>query len=422
MTTHGPQDGRPENRWQAQPPGASEGLFNTGPATQPTPLAARPVQEPWPGPVKPRPAARAVLNTAFLGGVSVVVVGVLLYFAARMGPQVFILCALLALVPLAICLLVLHWIDRWEPEPRLALLGAFLWGAGASVAVSLLVGGVVTRMVIASVASADPTVVSAVLQAPLVEETAKGIGVLLLFFLRRPTFNGPVDGIVYAGTVAAGFAFTENIIYFYSAVSDSGTVGRTLVQVFILRGLLSPFAHVMFTGSMGAILGLAARYGNTPAALLAWAAGLIPAVALHALWNSSTLISQSFLAVYIVLQLPLFLLAVLAIVLMRRAESRLTFQRLGDYVPSGWLTAQEVGMLATGQGRRLAIRWARGFDADRIMRRFAVAATRLAFARQRIVVGKDVPRNRLEEQRLLQDIAEARQQLFARLDGGRTPG
>ena len=35
---------------------------------------------------------------------------------------------------------------------------------------------------------------------------------------RRREFDGVVDGVVYAGLVAAGFAFTENILYFGARV------------------------------------------------------------------------------------------------------------------------------------------------------------------------------------------------------------
>ena len=40
------------------------------------------------------------------------------------------------------------------------------------------------------------------------------IPMLIIFLIWRRTFNGPVDGVVYACVVAAGFAFAENILYF----------------------------------------------------------------------------------------------------------------------------------------------------------------------------------------------------------------
>ena len=49
--------------------------------------------------------------------------------------------------------------------------------------------------------------------APITEEGAKGLFILLLLWFRRRVIDGVLDGIVYAGLVGVGFAFTENILY-----------------------------------------------------------------------------------------------------------------------------------------------------------------------------------------------------------------
>ncbi len=192
--------------------------------------------------------------------------------------------------------------------------------------------------------------------------------------------------MVYAGTVAAGFAFTENILYFGTAMAGTAQNGREVIVTFLVRGLMSPFAHVMFTATIGANVGFAARRGNTLLVLAAWAGGLVPAMGLHALWNSSSLAAGNFFAFYAVLQVPLFLLYVLGIVLLRASEARLTRRRLADYVTTGWITAAEVPMLATVRGRHQAIAWARPFGGTKTMKSLMNAATRLAFTRQRILV------------------------------------
>jgi RsiW-degrading membrane proteinase PrsW (M82 family) len=79
-----------------------------------------------------------------------------------------------------------------------------------------------------------------------VEELAKGLGIVLIFLFARKHFDGPVDGIVYAAWVAGGFAFTENILYFGGELLDSSSP-LAVAQVFLIRGLMSPFAHIMFT-------------------------------------------------------------------------------------------------------------------------------------------------------------------------------
>src|SRR5690606_1727111 len=137
---------------------------------------------------------------------------------------------IVALVPLAAVLLGIRWIDRWEPEPRYALLFAFLWGAGVSTLVSIWLNTAFSTAVYYSTGNVETAeVLGAALGAPLIEETAKGMGVLILFLARRRYFDGPVDGIVYAATVAAGFAFVENILYFGRSID-------MLPQIFIMRG------------------------------------------------------------------------------------------------------------------------------------------------------------------------------------------
>ena len=122
---------------------------------------------------------------------------------------------------------------------------------------------------------------TAVLVAPWVEEAAKGAAVLLVLLFRRREFDGVVDGIVLAGLSGLGFAFTENVLYFGRAFlagqEQSLTTGFFAVGfTFVLRGVLSPFAHPLFTAMTGIGLGIAARTNN-PTTRIAGAAGRLPA-------------------------------------------------------------------------------------------------------------------------------------------------
>ncbi|WP_308491394.1 PrsW family intramembrane metalloprotease [Microbacterium terrisoli] len=368
----------------------------TGPAVPPLPqLASRGRRVvPW---------LVAVLVVALLGLVA--------YFLEAIGPGASIVGMVIALVPLTVVLLAVRFVDRWEPEPRGLVLFALAWGAIAAVAIALGVDLLLTR----TFALPDTELhdaLRAVLQAPLVEEFAKGLGVFLIFATARRAFDGPVDGIVYGALVAAGFAFTENIQYFAVSMIEGGTT--QLTATFILRGLLSPFAHVMFTSVTGFMLGLAARRGvRTSAAVGPWLLGILGAAALHALWNASAQFFD-FFALYVTLQIPLFIAFIVGIVLLRREERRLTRERLGEYAAAGWFTPQEVDMLATSHGRRAARAWARTLRGDRtgIMKGFIADATSLAAVRQRIVTGRD-PAAAADQQTLLIRTVAARRALFA---------
>ena len=147
----------------------------------------------------------AVVALAIIGIIVLAVIAlfVTVYLISGLGVSGFALGGVMALVPLAIVFFGVRWIDRWEPEPRAAVVFAFLWGAGVAVLIALLVGAEIDN-VINSMGGPGPgyDFFAAAIQAPIVEETAKGLGVLILFWAARRHFDGPVDGLVYAAWVA----------------------------------------------------------------------------------------------------------------------------------------------------------------------------------------------------------------------------
>jgi RsiW-degrading membrane proteinase PrsW (M82 family) len=367
----------------------------------------------WTQPVS-RTSTGAVLGIIGVAVLSLVLLCVLAYFVVFLGPAATLVGFLIALLPLAVVLGAVRWIDRWEPEPRLALLFGFLWGAAASVAIALIVGLTIELAALATTGESTTSFLQAALQAPIVEETAKGIGVLILFFATRKHFTGPVDGLVYAAIVAAGFAFTENIQYFALALVEGG-VGE-LTATFFMRAVLSPFAHVTFTAVTGLAIGVAAlRNGR---GVIGWfTLGLIGAILLHALWNGSLFFItslESYALYYGLIQVPIFIALIVMTILVRRHEIRLTHARLSEYAAAGWFVPAEVQMLASWSGRRQAISWARTLPGNkaRVMKQFAQDATRLAFTRQRILTGRNDLVNRKTEQELLAAVASDRQVLL----------
>lgn len=356
------------------------------------------------GPAVPRRRGGTVLLTVAVTGLAFLSLFLVVPFLlASTGAAGFAGGFLASLFPLGVVLLTVRAIDRWEPEPKRLLYFAFTWGAAVSIAVTLLLQPLFLAGTEFSSEAALRTYLATV-QAPIVEETAKGLGLLVLLLAARRHFDGPVDGVVFAFTIAAGFAFTENILYFGRAIADPVESGG-LAQVFVLRGIMSPFAHAIFTGTTGLAMGFAARRRHGGAALAAFAAGLLPAMFLHNRWNS---MGQDFLAEYLLVQVPVFLAAVTGIVILRVAEKRLTRQRLLEYAAAGWFTAAEVELLATPAGRRAALRWAASVNRKRPMKELVAAVTRLANIRQRILGGHDVALHQAEERRQLQRVLALR--------------
>ncbi|CAN5259688.1 PrsW family intramembrane metalloprotease [soil metagenome] len=409
MTTPNPTDDTTDMTASA---GARVGVAPTAPAD----IAADAAATAQPG-LTSTPRPRNGLKVLLVIGVillALAALGVIAYLIAGLGADAFALGGILALVPLTIVFFGVRWIDRWEPEPRLAVLFAFLWGAAAAVIIALLVDYRVSNWVGSAKGPGTDAYdfFGATVQAPFVEEGAKGLGVLILFLIARRYFDGPVDGIVYAAWIAGGFAFSENILYFGGQLLDSGGFDGDVGSIFLIRGIMSPFAHVMFTTCTGLAIGIAARRGYGPlGGILFFVIGLVPAMLLHALWNGALYFVTDFFGYYAVVQVPLFIIAVAIVVFLRRQEAKLTFDRLTEYAAAGWFKQDEVPALATGHGRRVAIAWARSHGKSRAMRRYIRDATSFAFARQRIITGRNRVGAQADEAALLGAIVESRKAL-----------
>jgi RsiW-degrading membrane proteinase PrsW (M82 family) len=339
---------------------------------------------------------------------------ILAYFLLFIGPGLTFVGGVLALVPLAIVLLGVRWIDRWEPEPRLLLVIAFLWGATVSIVIALVADVGTSYLYAAGGADVNMTVfLQSTVQAPIVEEFGKGLGILLIYLVARRYFDGPVDGIVFAALVGGGFAFTENIQYFAIQIAESGTLDIAVGEIFFIRGILSPFAHVMFSAFTGFFIGLAARKGTALGGILMFFVGLVPAILLHAFWNGVLFFIYDFYGYYLVVQVPLFAIAVVTVILLRRREAQMTQLRLGEYAAAGWFNPTEVNTLGTAAGRRQARAWARQRGLSKVMKEYIKDATHLAFTRNRIVSGRDRIGSQQDEAVLLAQVSESRARLAA---------
>lgn len=364
------------------------------------------------------PTPRPTLRTWLLAGI--VALGtalILLIFAISFGLSYGIVLTavslLAALIPLCFVVPIFLWLDRFEAEPWRYLLTAFLWGALVSTLVAGEVNGAVLRYFAGTTDPESARTLTAVLSAPLSEETMKGIFILVMWLLFRKEFNGLTDGIVYAGIVAAGFAFVENIQYFGDAALEGGVEGFT--GTFVMRGLLTPFCHPMFTVMTGIGIGMAATSRSKPVKVIAPFLGWCIAVLLHGLWN----LGASTGAVGFFLGMGIGLLALISffvfVVWTRRREGLVIGDHLAPYAQTGWISHEEVGMLASMKARRAARRWAkyhRGPQGVKSMRSFQDSASELALLRFRML-RHEADQKSLHRERILLDSMTARRREFA---------
>jgi RsiW-degrading membrane proteinase PrsW (M82 family) len=382
------------------------------PQWPPTPAPSHPLPPPRGAvyqPLRKSRGGRVLLTIALITVFTLCALVLAVIIGFQFGPYIPLLGIVAAALPVPIVVLTLRWLDRYEPEPWRYLVFTFLWGALVATVSALVLQLVAGRVV------AEGT--SAVLIAPPTEEFGKALPVLLLLLFRRREFGGVVDGIVYAGMAGIGFAFTENILYFSSAYQSGAEQGHgllALVVLFVVRGVMSPFAHPLFTACAGIGFGLAAVYRRPLIRIGAPIVGYLLAVLLHALWN--LIASAPSLAVqllgYLFVMVPAFGAMVAIALFVRGREGKVVRRVLPAYVTAGWITAPEVNWLSTMTSRRSARQWARavaGDAGDRAMQEYQFSATKLAMLRERQVYGHADPDFGAREQELLSALTRARE-------------
>ena len=120
----------------------------------------------------------------------------------------------------------------------------------------------------------------------LIEEAVK-LAALWLVARRLPRYSRR-DGIVLGATVGFGFAALESAGYAFNALfTDRGLSLLNLVETEVLRGILTPVGHGLWTAILGgALFGVAARRGRLGlgGALVGW---YLLVAALHGLWDAA---------------------------------------------------------------------------------------------------------------------------------------
>lgn len=306
-----------------------------------------------------------------------------------------------AIVPAAIYGTIVIRLDRYEAEPPRALAAAFAWGAVGAVVLSVA-GGLAFQYALQETVSPEETaILSAVVGAPLIEETFKGLALLALVAFFRHELNNTLDGLIYGALIGLGFAMTENILYFGATYLEGGL--GDLGQLFLARAVVGGWGHAVYTGTTGAAVGWArGRHRRGVLRFIVPVLGWALAVVLHALWNagavwlSATADADATLWTTVV---PLAAVVILPSVLLLYVVARISRGRqlivlreqLEPEVANGTLTPAEFATLTDDARRRQALA-AADRDGGRTLRRrqqhfFDVAAD-LAYRKHHLEQGE----------------------------------
>ncbi|GAB4457909.1 MAG: PrsW family intramembrane metalloprotease [Anaerolineales bacterium] len=189
-------------------------------------------------------------------------------------------------VPMFVFAAFVYWLDRYEKEPKLLLGAAFLWGviiAGGGAYILNTAFGVGVYLLTGSAGAADFSTTSII--APIIEEALKGLAVLVVFLMFRNEFDSVLDGIVYGGITAMGFAAIENVLYIYRNGFQEGGWAGFWTLVFI-RVILVGWMHPFFTAFTGIGLAVSRTSKNMLVKILAIPAGYTVAVLAHSFHNT----------------------------------------------------------------------------------------------------------------------------------------
>ncbi|HEY8041927.1 MAG TPA: PrsW family intramembrane metalloprotease [Polyangiaceae bacterium] len=337
--------------------------------------------QPRPDPERTRRLVGAVIYGLFmLGGLAALVFFFLVMPLASDDPgaeyQAMGIGALCAIPPLAIYLWIPRLIDRFDPEPWWALALVFGWGAIAACGVACTINTGVEVAADAVGGKDFAEIAGACISAPFVEEGMKGLGVFGVFYFLRREFDGVVDGVIYATFCALGFAATENIIYYSNAVK-ADPAGGALAATLLLRGVLAPWGHPLYTSMTGIGFGISRETNKTWLKWMAPIFGYCAAMFLHCVWNTSSTISGFLFLV----MLPLWLIFVAAfigiLIWLVIRKGRIIRMHLQDEVLLGNLTREELDLVCSAfGGLRATFGW--GGSAGR---KFVRTAARLGLSK-----------------------------------------
>jgi len=192
---------------------------------------------------------------------------------------------LAGIIPMFIFAWFLYLLDRYEKEPLQLLLGVFAWGAVVAAGAAFVIN-TLSSMGLYLITQSDfaTQFTLSTLIAPAVEETLKGAAVFIVYLVFRSEFDSLLDGVIYGGITALGFAATENIWYIHQlGFLENGWEGT--LDLILIRVFLVGWQHPFYTAFIGLGFALARRSTQT---IWKWIAPLIGwsiAVFFHLLHN-----------------------------------------------------------------------------------------------------------------------------------------
>jgi RsiW-degrading membrane proteinase PrsW (M82 family) len=188
----------------------------------------------------------------------------------------------------------LRHIDRWTQIPAKLAVYAFLWGALPATFLLALPSN--TALLSIYNKAVSPTFAQdwgPAFTAPFDEETAKGIGILLLMFIAPRLIRSPFDGFIVGAFVGLGFQILEDASYAINGslqTFGSEQVGP-VIQMVGLRGSAGICSHALFSAVFGTGLVYLIGTSTTKAHRMRGIGLIVLAMLFHGVWDSMSAIA-----------------------------------------------------------------------------------------------------------------------------------
>ncbi|MGF1471617.1 MAG: PrsW family intramembrane metalloprotease [Rubrobacteraceae bacterium] len=286
----------------------------------------------------------------------------------------------LGIIQAVLYVLFMRFVDVYEREPLRYVIPVFIWGFTVAVFFALLFNTLFAVTLTTIWTEQASSFLTAVVGAPVIEECAKGLALLIVFAVaslvarRRGAieYSGVMDGIVYGSAVGFGFAIAEDLLYYVQAGPET----------FVVRRIFGGFAHAAFSSLTGIGIGLIPWVRNKLLKVSLPVLGLAGAILLHALFNlTATLLG---VLVYVGLFF-VTLLYVLLIIGWLAVERRIIRTELEEEVRGGTITREDYEIVPTYFRRRayyLRLVFSGNLAAWRRARRVHTTAVDLAFTKR----------------------------------------
>lgn len=199
--------------------------------------------------------------------------------------EIIVLTFIAALVmPLIYFLLVWIYNNMVEKMPMRFLAGAFIWGITAAV-ISLALNSLQAQYLWQGFGfdKAFIVLLTTAIVAPVIEEIAKGLGLLVMW--GHHEFSDSLHGLHLGLAVGLGFSFVENWLYFSSKTQPLELGLYAWLSIIIYRSFFNSIAHACFSASLGASLGWARSHGWGSLASISFIPGVLTAIVLHSIFN-----------------------------------------------------------------------------------------------------------------------------------------